>query len=398
MAKFVKHSGQLRRLSTACLQLNFSHIFVVALLISLVVATAEQTINDSDDPSEGREDVGTSGGASSERIPAGGVPVPSIFKVLLESVGSPAFSSSNPPSTHGSRRPSDTSPTRPYANSWVGGGGGGIMMTELLEVNAFSRIGASFGNVLVLTDVDDTLWCSGSMSAFGKHIGGIDSELERGLPYPGIGTLLFFLALGPHTSTPRGLRIPLDHCPVPLLSPQTHNCPIDLHEVPVVPRSPGILTARVSTSVISSITRPPSFYADIHSILTSGARHVYGANMPSWPLGYENQVRAMHALGSQHSRGAAKVWGFSEAVKQGARAVVLGDTGEKDPEATAGIAVKHPDSIAAVFLHSVFLSREQEVEAAGDPTQNELPPHAIPLILKCAVKSACPPLWTLSGV
>lgn len=349
--------------------------FLLSLLLCSGVFTAAEKPPKGDGPEDSTEaeDAG-SGSAKDDVKPSGGVPVPSIFQVSAEDLPPSFFSPAEPPS-----RPSSRSGPSP---SWIAGGNkGGILVSEIIEADAFSRVGASFGNVLVLTDVDDTLWCSGSMAAFGKHIGGIDSELSRGLPYPAIGTLLFFLALGPHTSTPRGLRIPTEHCPVAMLSPQMHNCPIEVQGPPLLPRSPGVLSARASTSVLAPITRPPSFYSDIEAILTSGARHVYGSFVSRWALGFQNKVRMSHVLSSQHSRGAAKVWGFSEALNSGGPAIVVGDIGEKDPEAAAGMAVKHPEALAAVLLHFVFLDRQKELEMATDPTRNEVPQHAIPLMI-----------------
>ncbi|KAL8450487.1 hypothetical protein Emag_003177 [Eimeria magna] len=322
----------------------------------------------------GKETTGPS------RIATGGIPS-SIFIQPSSGDLPPELLPSALPTLPPTLLPSSGGPFRSLNGKGGYMGGAGLVVSELLEANAFARVGASFGNILVLTDVDDTLWSSGSMAAFGKHIGGIDSELARGLPYPAVGTLLFLFALGPHTSTPSGLRIPTEQCPVMLLSPRSHNCPIEVQGPPLIPRSPGILSARVSTSVLSSFTRPPSFAKDIESILTRGARHVYGSFVSRWALGFQNEVKMMHALGSQHVRGAAKIEGFTEALSDGARAVVVGDTGEKDPEATAGMAVKYPNGLAAVFLHSVFLDRQKEVEAATDPVLNELPKHAVPLIL-----------------
>ncbi|KAL8434141.1 hypothetical protein ACSSS7_003381 [Eimeria intestinalis] len=340
-----------------------------------------------DSPRRKSGSIPSKDGTGPSRIAAGGIPS-TIFIQPPSTDLPPELLPSAFPTLPPAAIPPAGNPFR-YLNAGVaggggyigGGGGGDLMVSEVLEANAFARVNGSFGNILVLTDVDDTLWSSGSMAAFGKHIGGIDSELARGLPYPAIGTLLFLLALGPHTSTPSGLRIPIEHCPVMLLSPRSHNCPIELQGPPVMPRSPGILSARVSTSVLANFTRPPSFATDIESILTRGARHVYGSFVSRWALGFQNEVKMMHALGSQHVRGAAKIEGFTEASIDGARAVVVGDIGEKDPEATAGMAVKYPNSIAAVFLHSVFLDRQKEAEAATEPSLNGLPKHAIPIIL-----------------
>ncbi|CDJ46068.1 hypothetical protein, conserved [Eimeria brunetti] len=322
--------------------------------------------------------------------PGGGVPVPSVFQVAADDIPPqlrypPRMRS--PASSMGHR---SISPPIQRERRSSGGGlaaAGAVTVSEMLQPYAYGRVGASFGNVLVLTDVDDTLWCSGSMAAFGKHIGGIDSEFARGLPYPAIGTLLFMLALGPHTSTPSGLRIPIEHCPVPLHSPQTQNCPYDVPQLSLqhlLPRKAGVLSARVSTSLLAQLTRPPSFFKDIDAIFTSGVRQLYGAGAPRWPLGYQNQIRFAQVLSSQHSRGEAKVWGFREAISSGGPAVVLGDTGEKDPEASAGMALKFPDSVAAVLLHSVFLDRQKEIDAASGRTRRDMPKHMIPFVMRVA--------------
>lgn len=320
--------------------------------------------------------------------PGGGVPVPSVFQVAADDISSllrfsPPMHSAASSMGHRSISPPALLDRRPSGASPASSGA--VVVSEMLEPYAFGRVGASFGNVLVLTDVDDTLWCSGSMAAFGKHIGGIDSELGRGLPYPAIGTLLFMLALGPHTCTPSGLRIPIEHCPVPLHSPQTQNCPYDLQQHTVqhlLPRNAGVLSARVSTSLLAQLTRPPSFFKDIDAIFTSGVRQLYGAGAPRWPLGYQNQIKFAQVLSSQHSRGEAKVWGFTEAISSGGPAVVLGDTGEKDPEASAAMAVKYPEAVAAALLHAVFLDRQKEIDAGGGRLRRDMPKHMIPFVMR----------------
>lgn len=368
-------------------------VFVSLLVSTIAYAVAETSSNA---PSSDDDSSEANGASSKSRNneplapkqppqPGSGVPVPSVFQVPSENVPRPVLlptraRKSAPSIGHRSIITSvpagQTVPTRvPVPPS------GAAVVSEGLQPNTFGRVGASFGNVLVLTDVDDTLWCSGSMMAFGKHIGGIDSELTRGLPYPAIGTLLFLLAMGPHTCTPSGLRIPLEHCLVTAFPLHTHNCPYEVQHFPrpsLLPRGAGVLSARASTSPFAQLTRPPSFFKDIEAIFTAGARQIYGVAAPRWPMAYQNEMKFAQVLSSQHSRGAAKVWGFAEAISRGGTAVVLGDTGEKDPEAAAGMALRHPDALAAVLLHVVFLDRRREVELAAAQTKVDLPKHAIP--------------------
>ena len=368
-------------------------VFIALFLSSWSYAAAENPPDNPSSEDDSKESNGERNGNNpvppkQPGQPGGGVPVPSVFQVASEAIHPPLRAPQpmrSAPSSMGHR---SISPTMPRDRRPSGAGlasSGALVVSDTLQPNTFGRVGASFGNVLVLTDVDDTLWCSGSMADFGKHIGGIDGEFARGLPYPGIGTLVFLLALGPHTCTPSGLRIPIDHCPVPLHSPQTQNCPYDVQQHSlqlVLPRKAGVLSARVSTSLFAQLTRPPSFFKDIDAIFTSGVRQLYGAGAPRWPLGYQNQVKFAQVLSSQHSRGEAKVWGFKEALKNGGPAVVLGDTGEKDPEAAAGMATKFPESLAAVLLHSVFLDRQKELLAGGGQLRKDIPKHSIPFIMK----------------
>ncbi|CDI85587.1 hypothetical protein, conserved [Eimeria praecox] len=391
-AAFAETSSRRRHgLRRARLPLLFSVFISLFLSISwyALAGTPPDTPSPEDDIGESNAERKDSNPTAPKQPgqPGGGVPVPSVFQVaeddippelrfappILSTASSMGHRSISPP-VQRDRRPSGAG----AASS------GAVVVSEMLQPYTYGRVGATFGSVLVLTDVDDTLWCSGSMAAFGKHIGGIDSELGRGLPYPGIGTLLFMLALGPHTSTPSGLRIPIEHCPVPLPSPQTQNCPYDVQQFPVqhfLPRRAGVLSARVSTSLLAQFTRPPSFFRDIDAIFTSGARQLYGAGAPRWPLGYQNQMKFAQVLSSQNSRGEAKIWGFTEAISGGGPAVVLGDTGEKDPEAAAGMAVKYPESLGAVLLHSVFLNRQKEIDAGTGRQRREMPKHMIPFVM-----------------
>lgn len=315
----------------------------------------------------------------------------SFWNGALQDAARRAFLSSNSADTGGTS--STGSSWWPSASPGGGLGGGSIGgdasffagFHSPLAVDAFARLNVQFGDLMVLTDIDDTLWSSGSVAAFGKHIGGVDPELSRGQPYPGLGTLYCLLALGTHTSTPSGKRIPRTLCPAKVEDWSLNNCPVEVAaaESVTLPRRPGVLSARASTSPLASVTRPASFFRDVDAILTRGARAVFGPSVQRWSVGFQNEIQLLkHVLASQHARGAAKVWGFTEALKAGAPTVVFGDTGEKDPEAAAGMAVKRPEMLAAVLLHYVFANREKELEAASRSFEEEGVPYAIPFPLQ----------------
>ncbi|OEH77039.1 hypothetical protein cyc_04272 [Cyclospora cayetanensis] len=317
-----------------------------------------------------------------------GVPVPSVFQVAAGDLQAtfPVDRSSKRSTTHASFSwPGATSPgasIRPNGElpattaSPPFGGFPQVALLQLPDASVYKRVNASFNSVLVLTDVDDTLWSSGAATVFGNHLGGVDNQLARGLPYPGIGTLLYFLALGPHTSTPSGLRIPLADCPFRQLS-QTENCPVEVSGTPKLPRRPGVLSARVSTPVVAKVTRPRSFRSDVETILTAGPRHIYSSAVDRWPVGFQNNMSFTSMLTGQHARGIAKVAGFVDALGQGGGpAVLVGDTGEKDPEATAAMALMHSDSLVAVLLHSVFSHRYEELMSPASPGSAQRPTHA----------------------
>ncbi|XP_026191980.1 uncharacterized protein LOC34620823 [Cyclospora cayetanensis] len=328
-----------------------------------------------------------------------GVPVPSVFQVAAGDLQAtfPVDRSSKRSTTHASFSwPGATSPgasIRPNGElpattaSPPFGGFPQVALLQLPDASVYKRVNASFNSVLVLTDVDDTLWSSGAATVFGNHLGGVDNQLARGLPYPGIGTLLYFLALGPHTSTPSGLRIPLADCPFRQLS-QTENCPVEVSGTPKLPRRPGVLSARVSTPVVAKVTRPRSFRSDVETILTAGPRHIYSSAVDRWPVGFQNNMSFTSMLTGQHARGIAKVAGFVDALGQGGGpAVLVGDTGEKDPEATAAMALMHSDSLVAVLLHSVFSHRYEELMSPASPGSAQ--PRA--------VLGACLPVLSASG-
>ncbi|KEP63489.1 UNVERIFIED_CONTAM: hypothetical protein HHA_312420 [Hammondia hammondi] len=259
-------------------------------------------------------------------------------------------------------------------------------------ISAWRRVRAAFHEVLVLTDVDDTLWSSGAWRLGGKALGGVDEDLSRGQTYPGIGALYFLLSAGPHvTAAPVNKFLPT--CPAPLVSPLFETCQVgdarrslagvagrdtdswvlgggerakelqDYRRKPAEKRPPlpprvGLLTARASSTAMRSFTRSASFYTAVAAALIHGARQIYGPGVEDWGrVRFENNMELLRdVIGGQHSRGRAKVTGFKEALEQfpTQTPVFVGDSGERDVEAAAGMALFAQEKLAAVFVHVVF--------------------------------------------
>ncbi|CBZ55173.1 conserved hypothetical protein [Neospora caninum Liverpool] len=259
------------------------------------------------------------------------------------------------------------------------------------SVSAWKRVHAAYNEVLVLTDIDDTLWCSGGWRLAGKSLGGVDADFLRGQTYPGIGALYFILSAGPHvTGAPVNMFLPT--CPTGLASPTVETCEVNGSHMwrarsegrtlrgealrgpkqdnaqehkgnsavakQALPPRVGLLTARASTSAMKNITRSPFFYSAVSSALIHGARQMYGPAVEDWGrIRFENNMELLrHVIGGQHSRGRGKVSGFKEALAKfpGETPVFFGDTGERDVEAGAGMALHAQDKLAAVFVHVVF--------------------------------------------
>nr|PIL98427.1 hypothetical protein TGCOUG_312420 [Toxoplasma gondii COUG] len=260
------------------------------------------------------------------------------------------------------------------------------------SISAWRRVRAVFHETLVLTDVDDTLWSSGAWRLGGKTLGGVDEDLSRGQTYPGIGALYFLLSAGPHvTAAPVNKFLPT--CPVPLVSPLFETCQVGdarrslagatgrvtdtwvfgggerakelqdsrrkpAEKRPLLPPRVGLLTARASSAAMRSFTRSPSFYAAVTAALIHGARQIYGPGVDDWGrVRFENNMELLRdVIGGQHSRGRGKVSGFKEALEKFPKQtpVFVGDSGERDVEAAAGMALFAQEKLAAVFVHVVF--------------------------------------------
>ncbi|PFH34207.1 hypothetical protein BESB_073590 [Besnoitia besnoiti] len=362
------------------------------------------------------------------------------FRTLLLLHAAPPLS----PAVRGAGEEAAARP-RPTFGPFAADGGSGV--------SAWRRVGAEFNGVLVLTDIDDTLWSSGNWRLAGKSLGGIDGDLSRGQTYPGIGALYFLLSSGPHvTAAPVNMMLPT--CPTRLASPLWETCPVTDYrswvlrtlaaasatsasspfalsappasppppppvdddkpppppvddgkppppppvdddkppppprvvddnppppprvddDKPPLPPRVGLLTARASTSAMRTFTRPASFYGAVETALIHGARQVYGPGVEGWGrVRFENSMELFRdVIGGQHSRGRGKISGFKEALARfpDVTPIFSGDTGEKDVEAAAGMALYAQNKLAAVFVHVVIGATEDEEEAEFEEGHN----------------------------
>ncbi|PHJ25853.1 transmembrane protein [Cystoisospora suis] len=299
------------------------------------------------------------------------------------------------------------------------------MTTMSRHVAAWRRVGASYQNILILSDIDDTLWSSGAWRVGRKTLGGVDEDFLRGQAYPGIAALFFVLSYGPHVTT-KAPNVCIPACPAYIRSPLFQTCPVSPFDgessqekkeeeegrvvspphrhlpassssplslsPPSLPPTIGLLTARASTSALKNITRPASFYTAVGSALVHGARQMYPGShrhqVESWgSVCFENDIEFLRDfLGGQHTRGRAKISGYRKAAAEFPQKSLLffGDLGERDVEVGAGIALYDSQRFVSMFAHVVFdmlkaspsSFKGEGQELSEGETISSLPKHA----------------------
>lgn len=178
--------------------------------------------------------------------------------------------------------------------------------------------------VRVITDIDDTVKSSGGIKLLGVPIGGIDTHYKRGDFYP--GAFQFAFEIASHKSA--------------------------------TPNKVAVLTARAKEFKFALALKPNdklcSRYASTglsNGITDWGIGDVYYGSVAEWIF--------------QERKGKRKFSNFQILLKDDdARGspnqyVFIGDTGERDEEASERILERYPERMKAVFMHTVTSSTDR---------------------------------------
>ncbi|PFH32113.1 hypothetical protein BESB_020540 [Besnoitia besnoiti] len=207
-----------------------------------------------------------------------------------------------------------------------------------------SRKAVQPGNVLLMLDIDDTLIASGGWSAvMGKSLGGVDDRYARGSDYPGLGSVLFLTALGPHAR---------------------HSKTGQLREF-APPTNVMVVTARPNLSLF----RPEHLFTQLSSILLRGARQIMGEAAPPWRVGSENVINPVRALAGCGARGENKLAFITKVMANGqpigdsfiddkTKYIFVGDTAERDLEVGVGLATVASEFMLAHFVHVIHSHKD----------------------------------------
>ncbi|KAL8274148.1 hypothetical protein Esti_001990 [Eimeria stiedai] len=246
-------------------------------------------------------------------------------------------------------------------------------LEDVLDINQLNGVQEQ---VLVATDYDDTLVASGGwrMKGLGHFLGGVDASYARGVPYPGIGGLIYMLSMGSRRREGDQFR------------------PVDTPVLPIM-----LLSARPS---IKFQFRPPRLYKHIAMIYKHDAA-LLGAEIkePLTRVVYENHVSLVAAMKGKEERGKAKIGTLLKLLRNGegkkkqkgvlfhsqTRAVFLGDSYERDMKAGIALALLAPKHVLGSFIHLVSAEEAALSPAAtpstflhGAPKHIQLPGEALP--------------------
>ncbi|KAL8425336.1 hypothetical protein Efla_001718 [Eimeria flavescens] len=215
---------------------------------------------------------------------------------------------------------------------------------ESPQLRLWQLRGATASNVVVGSDIEDSLICSGGWMVRKYHLGGMDCRYPRGALYPGINVLMYFLSLGPHEAVKGSAESEAPRTAKP------QNEPIQLALITPRPHSP--------------LFRPPVLYEQISALCADGAKQATGDPTATWKVGSERCIRGS-VLGNEDFLGREKLqfllqWqkvdntdgeGGSHAPNK-SRILFFGASHSRDLEAAAGMASVGGRFIGA-FIHLV---------------------------------------------
>jgi hypothetical protein len=203
---------------------------------------------------------------------------------------------------------------------------------------------ASSGNIKVVTDIDDTVKSSGGVKLLGIPLGGIDTQYKRGDFYPGVSQFMLEL------SRPR--------------SKQTKAI-----------NNISVLTARAKEFKFALALKPKDK-------ICTAFRNLGNLNgFNGWGIGDVYYGSVMEWI-FQDRKGIRKLANFEIMLNnddnsmQGPASdyIFIGDTGELDEEGSERIALKYPNRLKAVFLHTVSDSTDRsKIVMKKDRLFNKIP-------------------------
>lgn len=226
----------------------------------------------------------------------------------------------------------------------------------------------SSASVKVITDIDDTVKSSGGKKIFGIALGGIDTQYKRGTLYPGAFQFAFEIS---RNSTKASQSVP------PKVS---------------------VLTARAREFKFALALKPTdkicSAYRSIgekFGLQDWGVGDVYYGSVAEWIF--------------QQRKGIRKFDNFEKMLKKDSAAdpsctyILVGDTGEKDEEAGERMAMKYPQRLRAIFLHSVTESKDRSsLRVPTDRAVNGVPVYYFKTYVGAALKAFQNKIITSKGL
>uniref|UniRef100_A0A7S0ZBS6 Phosphatidate phosphatase APP1 catalytic domain-containing protein n=1 Tax=Timspurckia oligopyrenoides TaxID=708627 RepID=A0A7S0ZBS6_9RHOD len=202
--------------------------------------------------------------------------------------------------------------------------------------------------IQVITDIDDTVKCSGGIRFAGVPLGGIDTRYARGEFYPGVFQFLFELSVSglSENSESNGELVKASE-------KYLQNAGLVLKDAPL---PVAVLTARAREFKFALKIRKRSALGAMLSQVGENAGY------SEWGLGpvlYGSVVEWICTT----RKGKRKFQNFERLMRRqktqfrnqnkSISYVYVGDTGEMDADAGERMAAQYPNLIRAVFLHSV---------------------------------------------
>jgi hypothetical protein len=213
------------------------------------------------------------------------------------------------------------------------------------------------GDIKVVTDIDDTVVSSGGLNIFGITLGGVDKQYKRGSFYPGV--IQFALEL----SKPKNFGSNKEYA---------------LSKV-------SVLTARAKEFKFALELKA-------NGKLCSAYRNIGENNgLKDWGIGdvYYGSVAEWIFQGR---KGLRKFLNFEIMLQNDKKVnnidkyIIIGDTGEKDEEAGERIALKYPNKLKAIFLHSVSKNGNNSAPSP-DRKVNGVPVYYFKTYVGAAIKA-----------